>query len=82
MSRFDSGSSAKQQVWILYDGCDATVSPEDRPNSRIIVMDWEGNPLYLFDTGKRLNSMFSDSSKDTIYAIDEEENLYRLHIDA
>lgn len=79
---FSNVAVTPEQVWILYDGCDATVSPEDRPNSRIIVMDWEGNPLYLFDTGKRLNSMFSDSSKDTIYAIDEEENLYRLHIDA
>lgn len=78
---FANIAATQEQVWILYDGCDFTLPNENKPNSRIIIMDWDGNPLHMFDTGKKLNTIFNDSGQNTMYAIDNEENIYRLHIE-
>ncbi len=75
---FSNITSSEDHVWVLFNDPE---NPEPGSNSKIIVMDWDGNPLYLFDTGKKLNTIFNDSGQNAMYAIDNEENIYRLHIE-
>lgn len=75
---FSNIASSEEHVWILFKDPE---NSEPGSNSKIIVMDWDGNPLYLFDTGKQLRSIFSDFQKGTFYSIDVDEKLYKMTID-
>ena len=74
---FSNITSSEDHVWVLFNDPE---NPEPGSNSKIIVMDWDGNPLYLFDTGKQLRSIFSDFQKGTFYGVDVDEKLYKMTI--
>ena len=79
LSYFSNIASSEDQIWVWFN--DPENNSEPGSNSKIIVMDWDGNPLYLFDTGKQLRSIFSDFQKGTFYGVDADEKLYKMTID-
>ena len=74
---FQNITSSEDHVWVLFNDPE---NSEPESNSKIIVMDWDGNPLYLFDTGKQLRTIFSDFQKGTFYGVDADEKLYKMTI--
>lgn len=78
---FSNITSSEDQIWVLYEDFDPDIPESADANSKIIVMDWDGNPLYLFDTGKKLNTIFNSPDKNVMYAIDKDENIYKMRIE-
>lgn len=70
------------QIWLLYEGI-ARKDLETSSNgnkSKVIVIDWNGNPLYQFRLDRSLSTIFLNSSKNILYGIDNEENIYKYSV--
>lgn len=81
-TQFGVSCSTNNQIWTIYNNLIEKdfYSSATKCYSKILVLDWKGNPEYTLQTPQKLKSIFFNKNKDVLYGIDINEMIYKYQI--